>query len=881
MQRRDRKARRASVAALAAAFWAGLAAEAAAQGDAAADRAALVALYDAAGGPTWTDSTNWKTDAPLGEWFGVTTDAGGRVTGLSLWGNGLSGAIPPTLGDLSSLEWLSLDNNELDGPIPSALGKLSSLTGLYLSWNDLTGPVPPWLGNLVGLRWLDLSSNALTGPIPDGLRRLVNLESLFLGGNDLTGGPVPPWLGNLTGLRRLDLSSSALTGPIPDGLGGLLNLEALYLGWNDLTGPVPPWLGNLTELRWMDLSWNGLAGPIPEALGGLANLEWLNLSSNALTGPIPDELAGLADLESLYLSWNPLTGTLPRGLTQLPRLARLAIDGTAACAPADDEFQAWLATIDDFRGATCNRAPQPVDAIPAQALAESGPTVGVSVEPYFSDPDDDALTYAAASSDPGRVAPLVSGGVVWLVPGTAGTATVTVTASDPGGLSATQAVAVTTEASAGPQDDREVLELLYDSTGGAGWTESANWKTAAPLGEWHGVTTDADGRVTALALSRNGLAGPIPEALAGLTNLEGLSLFGNELTGPVPAWLGDLVHLRSLYLSWNDLTGRIPDELGRLENLVGLGLSGSGLTGPVPAWLGDLAELRWLYLSWNDLTGPIPARLRNLENLETLYLDGNDLTGQIPAWLESLGGLRALSLAGTALTGGIPGELGSLPSLERLDLSYAWGLSGPLPPGLRSAASLGELDIFATRTCAPAAWRDWLEAMDEFDGRLCGSATDFTVDVAVFYTPAAREEAGGTAEIEAVIDLMIAETNEAYAASGVHGRLALVARSRSGTSRRATSRIYTVSRIRRTATWTRSTPCATGPGPTSCIWSSNIRTIRSGEWPTARVPSPSPASTAAAGFSRTSWATTWACATTGTRCTTTKAAFRPIRRTAT
>ena len=37
---------------------------------------------------------NWLTDAPLGEWHGVTTDAGGRVTVLYLDDNGLSGLDP-------------------------------------------------------------------------------------------------------------------------------------------------------------------------------------------------------------------------------------------------------------------------------------------------------------------------------------------------------------------------------------------------------------------------------------------------------------------------------------------------------------------------------------------------------------------------------------------------------------------------------------------------------------------------------------------------------------------------------------------------------------------------------------------------------------------
>ena len=49
------------------------------------------------------------------------------------------------------------------------------------------------------------------------------------------------------------------------------------------------------------------------------------------------------------------------------------------------------------------------------------------------------------------------------------------------------------------------------------------------------------------------------------------------------------------------------------------------------------------------------------------------------------------------------------------------------------------------------------------------------IDVAVIYTLSARQEAGGTAEIEAVIDLMIAETNQAYEDSGVNISISLVA----------------------------------------------------------------------------------------------------------
>ena len=349
----------------------------------------------------------------------------------------------------------------------------------------------------------------------------------------------------------------------------------------------------------------------------------------------------------------------------------------------------------------------------------------------------------------------------------------------------------------GAASDRSTLEAFYDATGGESWTDSTNWKTETPLDTWYGVTTDTDGRVTRLELGENGLAGSLPPALESLVNLEWLSLWRNELTGPIPGELGSLANLERLSLGGNDLTGAIPDELGNLANLELLYLWGNELTGPVPAWLGNLNRLRWLQLSSNELTGPIPEELGNLAQLEVLYLWGNQLTGPVPAWLENLNRLRRLALSSNQLTGPIPSELGNLMQLERLylgsnaltgqvprglgslsalevlDVSYNWGLSGPLPPELR-LTGLEELDIFVTPMCAPTAWEDWLETID-FYGRLCDTAAEATIDVAVLYTTAARREAAGG--IESVIDLMVAETNHALRASGVPHRIALVERS--------------------------------------------------------------------------------------------------------
>ena len=82
------------------------------------DREALIALYNATGGPNWSNNTNWLSDAPLDQWHGVTTDGTGRVARLELASNGVSGELPPEIGNLSKLIMLFLSGNDLSGELP-------------------------------------------------------------------------------------------------------------------------------------------------------------------------------------------------------------------------------------------------------------------------------------------------------------------------------------------------------------------------------------------------------------------------------------------------------------------------------------------------------------------------------------------------------------------------------------------------------------------------------------------------------------------------------------------------------------------------------------------------------------------------------------------
>ena len=94
---------------------------------------------------------------------------------------------------------------------------------------------------------------------------------------------------------------------------------------------------------------------------------------------------------------------------------------------------------------TGNRPPSAAGSVPDQAVTVGGTAAMVNMAPYFTDPDGDALTYSAVSSNAAVVTTSVSGSTVMLTPVSAGAATTTVTARDLDGLTATQSVAVTVD----------------------------------------------------------------------------------------------------------------------------------------------------------------------------------------------------------------------------------------------------------------------------------------------------------------------------------------------------------------------------------------------------------------------------------------------------
>ena len=359
------------------------------------ERSALIALYNAADGGSWTGRRNWLTASPVSNWHGVTTNDLGQITGLVLQDNSLDGTLPSRLGDLRSLSVLDLSNNPgLTGPLPASLVGLG-LTVLRLGGTGLCAPPDPayqaWLATVGDIRvdgcpaavspdrvalttlygetggaywkeaanWLseaplrdwhgvetddegrvtsiDLAYNNLKGRLPPELALMDRLEVLRLYGNGLTG-PIPSEFARLDRLTALELSLNLLTGTIPPELGRLSNLTVLDLSANGLTGSLPPELGRLDLLSFLDLRLNRLHGPLPPELGNLSSLGRLELSSNEFTGSVPPELGRLESLTVLNLAVNGLTGPIPPELGRLRNLVALELGRNGLTGPIPPEL---------------------------------------------------------------------------------------------------------------------------------------------------------------------------------------------------------------------------------------------------------------------------------------------------------------------------------------------------------------------------------------------------------------------------------------------------------------------------------------------------------------------------------------------------------------
>jgi hypothetical protein len=112
---------------------------------------ALQSFFDSAGGDRWVPRVQWKgngdpCEPPVmrasglnGHWEGLNC-SDGRVTTIALNASNVTGALPPELSVITSLERLDLSNNALAGRLPLVLAGMTTLRLIDLSHNELEYP---------------------------------------------------------------------------------------------------------------------------------------------------------------------------------------------------------------------------------------------------------------------------------------------------------------------------------------------------------------------------------------------------------------------------------------------------------------------------------------------------------------------------------------------------------------------------------------------------------------------------------------------------------------------------------------------------------------------------------------------------------------------
>ncbi len=357
-----------------------------------------------------------------------------------------------------------------------------------------------------------------------------------------------------------------------------------------------------------------------------------------------------------------------------------------------------------------NRAPTAEGTIPDRSLSV-GAADTLDVSAYFSDPDGDALTYAVETSDAGVATAAVSGNAVVLAAVAEGVVTVSVTARDPGGASATQSfsvsvfpflLSVTVSPSADTIAPSQVLWLTATARDVDGEVvEGVDFKwmssnaTAARImppsvffdsqtdsvrikGELEGTAV-----ITATGGGASGTAtlavvNPDPAALTALYTATGGPDWKRNAhwlsDEPMARWDGvevDIYHrVVGLRLQNNALNGEIPTELGQLTALKELALSDNpDLSGPIPGKFGELLALRAFTAANTRLcVPPHPDLLEWLDGLDKAWIRRCDMEATLVYLTQAVQSrsfpvplvagdpslLRVFPLANRATDAGIP-----------------------------------------------------------------------------------------------------------------------------------------------------------------------------------------------------------------------------------
>lgn len=467
-----------------------------------------------------------------------------KLRELLLHHNPLSGTVPASLGQLSTLEFLDISADSLQGTVSeSLLSKLHNLYWLDLSFNSLTLDLSPdWIPPF-RLETLTLASCKMGPSFPTWLRTQTNISDIDISDAGISD-KVPNWLWSLSSkVTYFNLSQNQLTGTIPDLSSNFF--DKIDFSSNKFSGPLPLFHPNISLARFsqnmfsgsisficrvfnsqivlLDLSDNQLSGELPNCWDNSRNLAFLNLNNNYFDGEIPHGLGSLRSLETLQLRGNNLSGQIPPTLKNCTNLLLIDVGGNKL----EGMIPPWLGveltnlTHLSFRQNRFHGGipPEICHLSRIQMLDLSGNNLSEHIPSCFD-------KFSSLADKNGSISKSISFYI-------------------------------------------DFKRSYY----------------AYVLVQWKGNGLEYRKTLRLLKLidlSNNRLVGNIPGAFSSLRGLISLNLSRNSLTGRLDPNIGEMEMLESLDLSNNQLSGKIPVGLARLNYLSVLDLANNSLSGQIP-----------------------------------------------------------------------------------------------------------------------------------------------------------------------------------------------------------------------------------------------------------------------------------------------------------
>ncbi|CAN6710449.1 unnamed protein product [Malus baccata var. baccata] len=522
-----------------------------------------------------------------------------RIKSLLLRGTNISGPIPMSLGNLSSLVELDISGNQFNGTFTEVIGQLKMLTDLDISYNSLEGVVSEaFFSNLTKLKHFIANGNSFTLKTSRDWLPPFQLESLQLD-SCLLGLEWPMWLQTQTQLTDLSLSGTGISSTIPTWFWNLSShLNYLNLSHNQLFGEIQnivagpfsvvdlssnQFTGALpyvpTSLYWLDLSNSSFSGSVfhffCDGTDEPKQLSLLHLGDNHLTGKVPDCWMNWRNLVFLNLESNHLTGKVPMSMGYLHKLQSLHLHNNHLYGELPHSLQncTWLSVVD----------------LGGNGFVGSIPTwigksfSGLKVLNLRSNEFEGDIPYEVCYLKKLQILDLACNKLSGTIPKC---------------FYNLSAMANLSESSL--SDSYETIFGAYLST---------DFGT-------HTLLEDA-------ILVTKGIG---MEYSKNLRFVKSMDLSCNFMYGKIPEELTDLLALQSLNLSNNSFTGRIPSMIGNMAQLESLDFSMNQLHGEIPPSMTTMTFMSYLNLSYNNLIGRIPESTQ-LQSLNQSSFIGNELCG--------------------------------------------------------------------------------------------------------------------------------------------------------------------------------------------------------------------------------------------------------------